>query len=134
MGIDSDSSTQQVYKNKLKKLKIGGNIRYHREMRNMSIDELSRLSGLSPAFIGLIERGQRGCALHNLMQFSDIMSIPINELIYGTPKYVSDINPDMDSRSKLLNSLLIGLDLSEVDFIISVLRDYLSLKSETDKV
>ncbi|MCD8157346.1 MAG: helix-turn-helix transcriptional regulator [Clostridiales bacterium] len=39
---------------------IGMNIRYERQLRNLTIEELSEIIGIAPGFLGLIERGQRG--------------------------------------------------------------------------
>ncbi|WP_250228048.1 helix-turn-helix domain-containing protein [Anaeropeptidivorans aminofermentans] len=115
---------------------IGANIKRERISRDMSVDELAKMLKLSSAFIGLIERGQRGAKLENLIKIADIFGITVNDLIYNQsvsgktevaePKYKSSA----DSKRSAISSLLFDFDESELDFLISTIRNLKTLRNE----
>ena len=113
---------------------IGANIRYERTIRNMSIDELAEMLHLSTAFIGLIERGQRGAKLSNLIRMTEIFGITINDLIYGRRSNELEIKEENEGASlatkkSTISTLLYDLDGDELDFVISNIRSLRILKS-----
>jgi len=115
------------------KKNIGANIRYERTIRNMSIDELAEMLHLSTAFIGLIERGQRGAKLSNLIKISEIFGITVNDLIYNTHNEPMEVREDNDAvlkeaKKTTIKSLLYDLDANELDFVISAIRSLRTLK------
>ena len=110
---------------KQRKKQIGSNIRAFRLEHDISIDELSNMLGLSSAFVGLIERGQRGAKLENLIKMSEIFKVDINELIYdSTNKRKMSENKDSAYGRKLttISTLAYDLKLQELDFIIATMR------------
>jgi len=114
--------------------RIGANIRYERTVRNMSIDELAEMLQLSTAFIGLIERGQRGAKLSNLIKTAEIFGITVNDLIYGDHGNALEVNEENDAdliltKKATISSLLYDLDCDELDFIISSIRSLRVLKN-----
>lgn len=115
---------------------VGANINRERTERDMSIDELARMLDLSPAFIGLIERGQRGAKLDNLIKIADIFGITLNDLIYEhtnkDDKLLQEPNSDKEIEGKkaAITSLLYDLNENELDFIISTIRSLKVLKEE----
>lgn len=60
---------------------IGSNIRYERKRRGMTIDDFARVIGMAPGFLGLIERGQRGTSMANLVNIADFFGISMDQLI-----------------------------------------------------
>ena len=60
---------------------IGSNIRLKRKQKGMTIDELAEKFDLAPGFLGLIERGQRGTSMSNLVKISDFFGITLEQLI-----------------------------------------------------
>ncbi len=60
---------------------IGSNIRYERKRRGMTIDDFARIIGMAPGFLGLIERGQRGTSMANLVNIADFFGISMDRLI-----------------------------------------------------
>ena len=60
---------------------IGSNIRLKRKQKGMTIDELAEKIGMAPGFLGLIERGQRGTSMSNLVKISDLFGITMEQLI-----------------------------------------------------
>ena len=106
---------------------IGANIRYERTIRNMSIDELAEMLHLSTAFIGLIERGQRGAKLSNLIKMAEIFGITINDLIYGRHGNTLEVKEEseaalLSTKRATISALLFDFDCDELDFIISNIR------------
>ena len=59
---------------------IGKNIRRERLSRNISVDEFSDMMGLTPGFIGLIERGQRGTTSSCMYRISKVLCVSIDVL------------------------------------------------------
>lgn len=60
---------------------IGSNIRYERKRRGMTIDDLAKVINISPVFLGLIERGQRGTNMAHLVDIADFFGITMDQLI-----------------------------------------------------
>lgn len=60
---------------------IGSNIRYERRQRGLTIDDFARIIDMAPGFMGLIERGQRGTTIPNLVKICNFFDITLDELI-----------------------------------------------------
>jgi transcriptional regulator with XRE-family HTH domain len=120
--------------------KIGANIRAERIKRNISTDELAEMLGLTSAFIGLIERGQRGAKLSNLIKICDIFGVTLNDIVYGSgcrPDYViNSANEDATIFLKrgALSSLTFDFDEDELDFIIAFVRNLRAYNNEATKI
>lgn len=107
---------------------IGSHIRAEREHRNMSIDDLAYLLGLTPGFIGLVERGQRGTTAHMLVKLSDAFGLPIDDLIYGGSAEAKEARGQaLRSRQEAIQSLTYDLSEGELSFVIRSLKDLLRL-------
>ncbi|MCL2461768.1 MAG: helix-turn-helix domain-containing protein [Defluviitaleaceae bacterium] len=113
---------------------IGGNIRAVRRTRGMSIDELAELLELTPGFVGLIERGERGATVHTLYKLGNIMGISIDSFFReGNDTQVRDSNPSEGHKEKSsgkrgkVSSLLADFNDTELDFIIGVIKDMRAL-------
>ena len=64
---------------------------------NLSLEELAEIMGISPAFAGLIERGQRGVKLDRLITICEFFHVSFDYLMFGknahnTPEKIAD-NP-----------------------------------------
>ncbi len=55
---------------------IGSNIRFERQKRDLTIEELSEILNIAPGFLGLIERGQRGTSIKNLCKIAEFLVFP----------------------------------------------------------
>lgn len=125
-----------MHKESLKKI-IGNNIREQRELRMMSMEELSELLGLSPGFVGLIERGQRGATPINLYKLSKIFNVSLDSLFSDnegkSPRSnkVKELSIEDTRRSKI-NSLIHDLDAKELDFIIIMVKSIKSFRDGDD--
>lgn len=60
---------------------IGANIRYERRKRGLTIDEFAKVINMAPGFVGLIERGQRGTSMSNIVKIADFFGITLDQLI-----------------------------------------------------
>ncbi len=70
---------------------IGANIRKHRVQRDLSQEHLALESGIHPAYISKLERGEKCPTIDTLYRLAKSLGIPVYKLI--------DIDGDMDSIS-----------------------------------
>ena len=106
---------------------IGENIRSERISRNISMDELAELLKLTPGFVGLIERGQRGATATTLLKLSDIFDMPVD--LFFHCKEDSSLSLEEEpahqnlSKRKKVESLIADFSNEELDFVISMLKN-----------
>lgn len=106
---------------------IGSNIRYERKRRGLTIDDFAKVIGMAPGFLGLIERGQRGASVKNMVAIAEFFDISLDDLI---TKDLSNGGADMkdmeNTRSakarRALRSLVSSLTEDEIVFITSVIK------------
>ena len=106
---------------------IGSNIRYERKRRGLTIDDFAKVIGMAPGFLGLIERGQRGTSVKNMVAIAEFFDISLDDLI---TKDLSNGGADMkdmeNTRSakarRSLRSLVSSLTEDEIVFITSVIK------------
>lgn len=106
---------------------IGSNIRYERKRRGLTIDDFAKVIGMAPGFLGLIERGQRGTSVKNMVGIAEFFDISLDDLI---TKDLSNGGADMkdmeNTRSakarRALRSLVSSLTEDEIVFITSVIK------------
>ena len=111
---------------------MGEVVRKEREARDMSIDELANLMGITPGFLGLIERGKRGIRAYFIWKLTDIFNISA-DCFFMNPDNNASSEMDFDKsevhtkRSKL-NSLTTNLNEKELDFLIAMIKYLPKLK------
>ena len=106
---------------------IGSNIRYERKRRGLTIDDFAKVIGMAPGFLCLIERGQRGTSVKNMVAIAEFFDISLDDLI---TKDLSNGGADMkdmeNTRSakarRALRSLVSSLTEDEIVFITSVIK------------
>lgn len=87
---------------------VAHNIRRLREERKLSMDELSRLSGVSKSMLSQIERGEGNPTLSTLWKLSNGMGVPFDALTVR-PKApfeimkTSEIQPILEDAGKVRN-------------------------------
>lgn len=110
---------------------IGANIRYERQLRSLTIEELAEILGLAPGFLGLIERGQRGTTIKNLVKMADFFSITLDTLI--TRRFSAlgqDAGmPPIELKRRSAIDLIKSLNEYELDYIILCLKGLIKLKN-----
>lgn len=106
---------------------IGSNIRYERRRRGLTIDDFAKVIGMAPGFLGLIERGQRGTSVKNMVAIAEFFDISLDDLV---TKDLANGGTDMrdmeNTRSakarRALRSLVSSLTEDEIVFITSVIK------------
>lgn len=66
------------------RIMIGNNIRNARNERNMSIDELAEVLEITPGFVGLIERGDRGATSYTIFKLAETFGTSPDAFYRGT--------------------------------------------------
>ncbi|MCL2610680.1 MAG: helix-turn-helix domain-containing protein [Defluviitaleaceae bacterium] len=118
------------YKDKVFKKEILGNtMKKYRLAYDLSVEELARLLGVSSAFVGLIERGERGLSLKNLVRLTEIFDVDINELIYDTGENLTVATPQ-ERPLRSLSALLTGLNEKEMQHIIVLVQSLKTLRGK----
>ncbi|MCL6454133.1 MAG: XRE family transcriptional regulator [Alicyclobacillus sp.] len=64
---------------------IGRRLRYHRQQRQMSLDALSELTGVSKPMLGQIERGVSNPTVATLWRIASGLKVPFTALIGANP-------------------------------------------------
>jgi len=120
--------TNVLSKDKLRKV-IGSNIRSERIARDMSLEELAELLELSTGSVGLIERGERGATNYTLSKLSAIFQRTIDEF-FEKPQAMKLSEPDeIKVKRTKITSLLHGLGLEELDFMIQVIKSLKTMRA-----
>lgn len=106
---------------------IGSNIRYERKRRGLTIDDFAKVIGMAPGFLGLIERGQRGTSVKNMVAIAEFFDISLDDLITkDLSNGGSDMKDTENTRSakarRALKSLVSSLTEDEIVFITSVIK------------
>lgn len=60
---------------------VGRNIRRYRAIKNISIEQLSELSGVSPKYLGDVERGKSNISIEKLESLATALDIPPSLLL-----------------------------------------------------
>jgi transcriptional regulator with XRE-family HTH domain len=83
---------------------IGCNLRYKRKGLNLSQEELGYLTGLHPAYLGRVERGQENISLDNITKIAKVLKIELFTLFKkdSSPEafaksFIENIRSDMDA-------------------------------------
>lgn len=124
-------SKYEQYSEEKRKI-IGTNIRFKRQEYKLTIEDLSEIVDIAPGFLGLIERGQRGASIKNLIKISDFFGVTLDDLI---KKDLSQLNNDeivknISKKQKIVNticSILCTLKLSQLEYLYQVLIGLIKL-------
>ncbi|WP_243473547.1 helix-turn-helix domain-containing protein [Winogradskyella sp. MH6] len=60
---------------------FGNRIRFLRNEKNLSQEELSFVTGFHRTYIGMIERGERNISLTNILVFAKAFEMDVSELL-----------------------------------------------------
>lgn len=86
---------------------IGLRIRSLREAQSLSQEKLADQAGISPNYLGTIERGETNASLKILLSIADALNITISELL--------DIDPqDKDTLKEKLQALVSDASLDQI--------------------
>ena len=107
---------------------IGSNIRYERKKRNLTIEDLAEVIGMAPGFLGLIERGQRGTSIKNLVKIAEIFGLTLDQLItidmraYELGEDTTRVNESSAKKLSAIISLIKTMNEPELDYFISSIK------------
>ena len=113
-----ESGDCSVTKKKLRTI-MGKNIRKERLDRCLSIDELSELMDISPGYLSMIERGDRGVTALNLLKLAKILGVSTDCFFCNEVNIAS--NAITELRNKL-TAFTVNFDDEELNFIIMVAK------------
>ncbi len=91
------------------------NLRRLREARRMSLDEVSRLSGVSKSMLGQIERGEVNPTISTVWKIAGGLKVPYSELL-SRPQNVceamdiTNIRPVLEDEGRYRNYLLFPME------------------------
>lgn len=92
---------------------IGSNIRYERRKRGLTIDDFAKIIGIAPGFLGLIERGQKGTSIKNMVFIAKFFDITMDQLI----------KEDLSSDTKATEMTKLEKDKRALSSMIAVMSD-----------
>ena len=106
---------------------IGENIRNERISRNISMDELAEMLKLTPGFVGLIERGQRGATAATLLKLSSVFGKSVDSFFYRKEEDSVNLKEEPahkeQPKRKKVESLIADFTSEELDFVILMLKN-----------
>jgi transcriptional regulator with XRE-family HTH domain len=104
---------------------IGERIRDEREKLRLTREKFAEMLGLSPLYIGQLERGERQMSLDTLVKVSDYLHISTDYLIYGS-------TPENEIKKSRIITLLNKCSKNELSFIESIIILILTHRSSED--
>lgn len=105
-------------------LDIGSSIRYNRNLKQLSLDELSKSSGLSKTFLSQIENNKKTPTIDTLIKIANALNIKIYQLIGEKEEEYSE------ELKKLINNAK-DLDKKQISLIISIINEFNKIKKHT---
>lgn len=82
-------------------INIGGKISEYRKMKNLSIRDLAKLTGVTPSLLSQIERGLANPSLNTLKTIGQALEVPLFTF-FATPVITKDLVVKSDKRKKMI--------------------------------
>lgn len=102
----------------------GFRIRQLRNERGISQEQLALSAGITPAYLGLVERGQRNETVRTIERICVALGIGLAEFFVETNKQV-----DIDDMDKMLMYCLRGLNHEEKQVCLQLIKTALQLRT-----
>jgi len=117
--------------NKGKNLKrIGEKIRAARKSRNLTIETLSELAGISESFLGTVERGESSISIETLVNLCKVLDVSADSLIM----HGEESSPALSDKRDTLLIMLKNATDEELSFLIDYVKLYHSrVKFQVDR-
>ena len=107
----------------------GFRIRQLRNERGISQEQLALSAGITPAYLGLVERGQRNATVRTIERICVALGIGLAEFFVETNKQI-----DIDDMDKMLMYCLRGLNCEEKQVCLQLLKTALQLRISNAQV
>lgn len=111
---------------------IGLRIRSQREKLGLSREKFAEVIGLSPYYIGQIERGDRTMSLDTLVKISSSLNVSVDYILRGSTHYMESIlakeavddnyKEEFDEEIKDILSLLSGSSKENIRLIKDMIK------------
>jgi len=100
---------------------IGENIRAARKSKNLTIDTLSELVGISPSFLGTLERGESSLSVETLMSICRTLGVSSDSIILNQDPTPMPVVADMKD---VIMTLLNNATEDELSYLIDYVKFY----------
>ncbi len=104
---------------------LGLRIRDFRNERKLSQESLALASGLHPAYLGRIERGEKCPTIETLYKISQGLKLPLAELL----DFSSEVKPSSAEAMYRIEKAMSGLTEREAIRIAEIVENIVSLKN-----
>ncbi|MEW9122207.1 MAG: helix-turn-helix transcriptional regulator [Thermotaleaceae bacterium] len=110
---------------------IGQKIRKERTMHHLTLEKLAEILDLSPSYMGLIERGQRGISIETLYKLAKIFNVTTDYLLSmnDSRKTNNDNLSDEVTYQKIIEQIK---QYSHKE--LELLLEFLQLKNKYDSI
>lgn len=98
---------------------VGENIRTARKNKGLTIDTLSELVGISPSFLGTVERGESFLSVETLISLCRVLGVSADSIILN-----QDTTPAPADTKDVLLTLLHNSTDDELLFLIDFIKLY----------
>lgn len=100
---------------------IGENIRIARKSKDLTIDTLSELIGISSSFLGTLERGESSLSVETLIRVCKVLGVSANSIIFD--RNVT-LEPSISDKKDTIMTLLSNATDDELSFLIDYIKLY----------
>lgn len=95
---------------------LGARIREERTKRGLTIEELSELIDVSPSFLGLVERADRGLGFDKVFRLSKCLGVSIDSLV------INGVSSNELNRTDKLSALVSNMNDKEFEFVVEMVK------------
>ena len=99
---------------------MGENIRIARKSKNLTIETLSELVGISDSFLGTVERGESSISIETLVNLCEVLNVSADYLVMDR----RDNEPPPSDKKDTLFTMLKNASDAELDFLIDYVKLY----------
>ncbi|MDR2183571.1 MAG: helix-turn-helix transcriptional regulator [Clostridiales bacterium] len=109
---------------------FGKNMRATRKNMGITTNEMGKFLDLSPAYVGMIERGERAPSFDTFLKICDFFGESIdNMLSRKSPSSPSKskttaVEPKLSQKQKMLWGMISTFDVNELDYLIRITKDF----------
>ncbi len=100
---------------------IGKNIRKYRLEKNMKQDQLAEKAGLSPNYIGMVERGEKVPSLYSFISIVNSLEVTADMIL------CDELNRGYEIKNSLLNEKISELAGKDQRTVYAVLNSLLEI-------